>query len=124
MLYIFPAQIRSVAQTHNLESASRDQAEHPGSCKASLLFREAQEWIFAAPDYKDVSVGKKSARWRRSPRSPRIHDQHAIAETGNDTDVVGDEDHRRAEFALHLPNQLRNLRLHRHVERSCRFIRD
>ena len=43
----------------NLESALRDQAENPGSCKVSPLSCGAPEWIFATLGYKDVAVRKK-----------------------------------------------------------------
>jgi hypothetical protein len=46
----------------NLESALRDQAENPGSCKVFPRSRGALEWILATPRRKDASVRKKSAR--------------------------------------------------------------
>src|SRR6266550_2473320 len=71
MLHIFPVQIRSVARMDSLKSAWRDQAENPESYAGSLLFREVQESIFAAPDCKDVSVRKKSAPWMHFQRFAR-----------------------------------------------------
>ena len=73
MLHIFPVQIRSVARVDSLKSASRDQAVNPESYAGSLLFRGAQESIFAAPDCKGASVRKKSATWlpfRQCARHP------------------------------------------------------
>jgi len=63
MLHIFPLQIRNVARMNSLKSAWRDQAENPESYGGSLLFRGAQESMFAAPDCKDASVPKKSGTW-------------------------------------------------------------
>jgi len=46
----------------NRESASRDQAKNRGSSRASPLFLERRESIFAVPGYTDVLVRKKSAQ--------------------------------------------------------------
>ena len=51
-----------------------------------------------------------------------VHDVDAVAETGDDAQVVSDEDHRRAEFLLFLLDQLQNLRLHGDVERRGRLV--
>ena len=53
-----------------------------------------------------------------------IHHQHAVAEAGNDAKVVRDEDDRHAEFMLQAPDELKNLRLHGHVERRGGLVGD
>ncbi len=54
----------------------------------------------------------------------RVHDQDAIAKSGDDADIMRHEDHSCAEIGRHLANWFENLCLHRDIERGCRLIRD
>ena len=53
-----------------------------------------------------------------------IHHQHLIADTGDHTQVMGDHNNRRVELILQLIEQRHDLRLHRHIQRRGRFIRN
>ena len=54
----------------------------------------------------------------------RVHHGHAIGMTGDDAEVVRDEQQREMKLLLHLLQQVENLRLNRHVERGRRFVGD
>ena len=47
---------------------------------------------------------------------PSVHHHHPVGVAGDDTQVVGDEQHRHAELVLQPIEQLENLCLNRHVE--------
>ena len=53
-----------------------------------------------------------------------IHDGHAVAKFGNDAKVMGDDDDGPVETAAQVAQKVDDLRLHCHVKRGCRFIRD
>ncbi len=55
---------------------------------------------------------------------PGVHDRDLVACLGDHAEVVGDQDHRHAEFALQARDQIEDLRLHRHVERGRRLVGD
>src|SRR5579864_2978782 len=46
----------------------------------------------------------------------RVHDEHALAQAGDDSEVVGDENDRRTGLLVEVAQQLEDLRLHGHVE--------
>ena len=79
MLRIFPVQIRSMARMDSVKSAWRDQAENPESYAGSLLFRGAQESIFAAPDCKMLRFVKNLRRRCVFDNSHGIHRQDTTA---------------------------------------------
>src|SRR5580765_2247114 len=54
----------------------------------------------------------------------RVHDDDLVRDVRNDSQVVGDQDHRRVELVLQAVDQLDDLRLDRHVERRRRLVRD
>ncbi len=56
--------------------------------------------------------------------APRIHDGDAIDQLRDDAEIVGDEQDREAERIAKLAEQTQDLRLHRHVERGRRLVRD
>ena len=51
-----------------------------------------------------------------------IHDQHAVAMLGNDAQVVRDEQRGSAQVLVQAAQQVQDLLLHSHIERSGRFI--
>ena len=51
-----------------------------------------------------------------------IHDGNAVAQTGDDTQIMGNHDDGGTKLFLHFLNQLQYLRLDGHVQRRCRFI--
>ncbi len=53
-----------------------------------------------------------------------VHHLDAVAEAGDDAEIVRDEDHGHAEFALHFADELENLGLDGDVERGGRFVGD
>ena len=55
---------------------------------------------------------------------PGIHHRDAVAEAGDDAEIVGDQQHRKAERFLEAGEQLQHLRLDRHVERRGRLVGD
>ena len=54
----------------------------------------------------------------------RVHHHDAVGDVGDDPQVVGDEDDRRAEVGLEPPDQLEDLGLDRDVERRRRLVGD
>ena len=52
-----------------------------------------------------------------------IHHRDPVADFDRHPDVVGDEDHRHAEFALQFAQQQQDLDLHGGVERGGRLVR-
>jgi hypothetical protein len=54
----------------------------------------------------------------------RVHHAHMIGELRDESEIVRDEDHRRAGMAADRANQIDDLRLHRHVERGRRLVED
>ena len=52
----------------------------------------------------------------------RIHHVHAVRIAGNNAEIVGDDNHRNAQFTRQVLHQLQNLRLNCNVECRCRFI--
>ena len=53
-----------------------------------------------------------------------VHHRDAIRRLGDDAEIVRDQQQRQIELALHLAQQLEDLRLHRHVERGGRLVGD
>jgi hypothetical protein len=53
-----------------------------------------------------------------------VHHRHPLARLGHDAQVVGDEHHRRAQVGLQRSDQVEDLRLDGHVERSRRLVGD
>src|SRR6185437_9232949 len=50
--------------------------------------------------------------------------EHGVGDARDDAEVVGDEEHRQAQLALQLLQQLEHRRLHRHVERRGDLVAD
>ena len=57
-----------------------------------------------------------------SATSPGVHDRCAVADLGDDGEVVGDEDEREIEIGCERDEQLEDLRLHHHVEGGGRLV--
>ena len=53
-----------------------------------------------------------------------VHDIDAVGVARDHAEVVGDDDHRHAEFSREILHQLEDLRLDRHVERRRRLVGD
>src|SRR6266581_3164648 len=53
-----------------------------------------------------------------------VHDDQTLAHPGDDAEVVRDQDRRRAEIAVHVAQQVEDLRLDGHVERGRRLVGD
>ena len=56
--------------------------------------------------------------------SPRIHDSDVITKSRCHRQVVGYEDQGHVSLGTKTSDQLDDLRLHRHVKSSCRFVSD
>ena len=56
--------------------------------------------------------------------APGIHDHHPIHAFGDQAQIMRDEDQRKVPLGAQIPHQRHDLRLHGHVERGCRLIRD
>ena len=56
--------------------------------------------------------------------SARVHHLYAVAQAGNDRQIVRDEDDGHSKLALRPSDQLQNLCLHGYIERRRRFIGD
>ena len=54
----------------------------------------------------------------------RVHHADVVGELGDETEIVRDEDHRRARVAPDRPDEIDDLRLHGHVERGRRLVED
>ena len=52
------------------------------------------------------------------------HDDHVVGDAPDDIEIVGDEQHRHAEPFLQVLQKLKDLRLHRDVERCRRLVGD
>ena len=53
-----------------------------------------------------------------------VHDQHALAKSRHHAKIMGDEDRGHAEILLQIAQQVHDLRLHGHIKRGRRLIRD
>ena len=53
-----------------------------------------------------------------------IHHDDLFGDVGDDAEIVCDQQHRHAELVLKLGDQFQDLRLDRHIERGCRFVRN
>ncbi len=53
---------------------------------------------------------------------PLLHDHDAVGNTGNEADIVGDEDHRHAGVGAQFGEQRHDLGLHCHIERGRRLV--
>lgn len=67
---------------------------------------------------------KESARVGGFDDATGIHNLDAVAETGDNPEIMRDEHNRHAQFPLHFFDQLENLRLHRDIEGGGRFVGD
>ena len=53
-----------------------------------------------------------------------VHHRHAVRGFGDHAEVVGDQQQRQVELALHVAQQVENLRLHGDIERRGRLVGD
>ena len=56
--------------------------------------------------------------------APAVHHHDPVGQFGDDAEVVGDHDDRRIELLLQVPQQIEDLRLHRHIQSRRRLIGD
>ncbi len=56
--------------------------------------------------------------------APDVHHGDPIADMLDDTQIMSDEDAGQAEFVLEVLQQVERLRLHGHIERRDRLVRD
>ena len=69
-------------------------------------------------------VGEEFAHGGAFDDPSGIHHCHFVTGFGNDSKVVGDENHAHAHFFLEVADQSQNLRLHRDIEGGGRFVGD
>ena len=93
-------------------ACSRDRLRRPESTPAAPACRDAAD------------SGRCRAPAPASTMRPAIHHRDAIGRLGNHAEVVRDQQQRQVELALHLAQQLEDLRLHRHVQRGRRLVGD
>ncbi len=55
--------------------------------------------------------------------APGIHHAHAIAGFSDDAEIMADQHQRHIHLASDLPQQIKDLRLNRHIQRRGRLIR-
>ena len=60
----------------------------------------------------------------RLDEQPALHDRDAVAEVGDDAEVVRHEQHRHVALGLQVAQQIEHLGLHRHVERRGGLVGD
>ena len=53
-----------------------------------------------------------------------IHHHDLLGDIRHDAQIVGDHQHSHAQFGLQIPDQLEDLRLHRHVQRGGGLVGD
>ena len=71
-----------------------------------------------------AGLGEDLARRALSTTRPSPHHGDAVADLRRDAQIVGDEQHREAQPAADVGEQLQHLRLHRDVERRDRLVGD
>lgn len=69
-------------------------------------------------------LGVQAFRFADFHQFTQIHDADAVGNVANDVQAVRDEQEGQSQFLLQLHEQVDHLRLHRHVERGYRFVRD
>ena len=67
-------------------------------------------------------VGQHGSRRPALDGTPRIHDDHVVANLCRQAQVVGDENDGGAVLALHVGDQPDDRRVHGDIERGCRLI--
>jgi len=82
---------------------------HRGQESAGVRVAGKRIYVVAGADLDDLA---------------EVHDGHAVAHVAHDREVVCDEHHREAELALHLAQQVEDLRLDRDVERGDGLVGD
>ena len=71
-----------------------------------------------------VGLGQDGAGGARLDELARLHDRHAVAQVGDDAEVVRDEEHRHVALGLQVAEQVEHFGLHRHVEGRGRLVGD
>ena len=116
----------SAARTGSQEAGSRGSAGSPGSWAAARAAAGRAAAPSAAGPRCTGASGRanSSSTGARSTKRPAYMTQRAVAEVGDDAEVVRDQDHRRAVLAHEAVEQREHLRLRRHVERGGRLVGD
>ena len=71
-----------------------------------------------------LGLGKDLRDWASFHQSATMHHRHAVGHLGYDTHVVGDQQKAGAGLVDQRAHQIKDLRLHGHVERGRWLIRD
>ena len=71
-----------------------------------------------------LGVGVKFERGRHLDNFADVHDSDAIADMGDDAEIVGDEDVGEPHLFLQLLQEVEDLGLHRDIEGGDRFVGD
>src|SRR5690348_10047661 len=71
-----------------------------------------------------AGIREEFISWRALDDMACIHHQNTVRDTGDHTQVVGDENYRGVQFPAELVNQVEYLRLDRHVESRRRLVRN
>ena len=71
-----------------------------------------------------LCLGKNLLHWARLAHLAVAHDYHLVGDFAHQAQVVGDKEHGHFAALAQLGQQLHDLALHRHVQRSGRLIGD
>ena len=74
--------------------------------------------------YSCRGSGEDRLAGARLDDASQIHDRDPVADVADHAEVMADEHVGQAELALHRPEQVQDLRLHRDVERRGRLVRE
>src|SRR5580765_6589571 len=85
---------------------------------------EARDRPEQAPRVRVLRVVEERSLRGSLNHAARVHDDDLVRDVRNDSQIVGDQDHRRVELVLQPVDQLNDLRLDRHVECRRRLVRD
>ena len=95
------------------------QARRCRRCRRAAGSRRAAPIVYGC-----CGVGEQLVDRRLLDLAAGVHHEHAVGDLGDDAEVVGDQDDRRAEPLADVAQQVEDPRLDRHVERGRRLVGD
>jgi hypothetical protein len=116
------------ARAARMESTARRRIGEIGDFAAdraqSGIAAERNHTFYESARVRMLRIGEDPLDAAVFDHLPRIHHADMVGELGDKTEIVRDEDHRRACLATDRPDEIDDLRLHRHVERGRRLVED
>ena len=98
---------RYLAQRHQPLPGAQTEARHGRQQTLEIGMAGPTENVIEGAPFHDPTV---------------VHDHDVLGDVGDDTQIVGDHQHRHREFVLEVVHQLEDLRLDGDIERGGRFI--